>query len=192
MLPLDTLFCKSCGHCINSVLRKTYLSLSYTDPSISMPRSRSVFSLRGPNVQRNNNLLFNDVYEKSDLMSFRSKRFSYFKIKQWKCLALTESKVPSSMDRTHVLIYSFWGIILSYHIWIEQRKVILVQLKYIINKREQNFKTHDEIAYSINGTSMWKYGICPFNTVFQELAHTDYKLFNKTESCPPSSMELLF
>lgn len=107
MLPLDTLFCKSCGHCINSVLRKTYLSLSYTDPSISMPCSRSVFSLRGPNVQRNNNLLFNDVYEKSDLMSFRSKRFSYFKIKQWKCLALTESKVPSSMDRTHVLIYSF-------------------------------------------------------------------------------------
>lgn len=86
----------------------------------------------------------------------------------------------------------FWGIIFSYHIWIELRKVILVQLKYIINKREQNFKMHDEIAFSINGTNMWKYGICSFNTVFQELAHTDYKLLNKTESYPPSSMELLF
>lgn len=51
---------------------------------------------------------------------------------------------------------------------------------------------HDEIAFSINGTNMWKYGICSFNTVFQELAHTDYKLLNKTESYPPSSMELLF
>ena len=87
----------------------------------------------------------------------------------------------------------FWGILLSYHIWIKLRKVIFVQLKYrIINKQEQNFKSHHEIAFSVNGTRMWKHGICSFHTVFQELAYTDCKLLNKTESCPPNSMETCY